>query len=656
MKNAPVVAALVRIKEMLTIVLMLVTCSTVAREISPDEAGRAAAAWGRRDRAPLGVHFSSCDVAEVRTAKGDGGTPLFHVVRMAGGGAVVTSAESGVMPVIAFLEGDGVEVTAENPLWEILNADMSNRLARVRAVREAGGTRFRASAESSGRDALVASAEAAWAELLGESEKGGLRLMAAAISDTSPLSDLRVPALLATKWDQSSGAGNYNTPPYAAGDSTNYPCGCVALAGAQIAYFWRFPAESRPQVDRLCYVEDEPCTYRTMGGLYDWTNMPPLNFYSAPLSTMQRQAVGKLCYDFGVATKMNWWPSGLGGSDTVCGMLADAFTSVFGYANAMAYTYDGDVLPDHLVERSVLANLDAGSPVVVGLDGHSVVADGYGYESGTLYTHLNFGWSGVANAWYNLPEVDVSAFNYTSTVLDNVVYNIFPTNTGELITGRVLDRNGNPISGTTVIATSGSISAMDTTDGHGIYALHVTGGRQWTVVATIGGSSGSCSADVAASSSAMYLRDEISASILYSGAIGNSWGNDITLDVDASEPQPVVPSTGYAAWAAENSLGAADAVTDGQPNLIRYVFNKPSGAFSPFTGLTFQNGDPVLWFQPFNPGVSNVTLSVLSTTNLLDWAHAMEFLIPGPPFNSDSIVLNHPDTAPARFYKLKVEE
>ena len=122
------------------------------------------------------------------------------------------------------------------------------------------------------------------------------------------------------------------------------------------------------------------------------------------------------------------------------------------------------------------------------------------------------------------------------------------------------------------------------------------------------------------------------------------------VDMGASEFRQ---AGGYAAWAAENGLGAADAVTEGQPNLIRYVFNRPSGSFSPFTGLTFQDGDPVVWFQSFNPDVSDVSLSILSTTNLLDWTNAEEWLLPGPPFDFGAIILEHADTAPARFYKLK---
>ena len=45
--------------------------------------------------------------------------------------------------------------------------------------------------------------------------------------------------------------------------------------------------------------------------------------------------------------------------------------------------------------------------------GHAVVADGYGYQHTTLYHHLNMGWNGFDDAWYNLPDVNATYRTYT---------------------------------------------------------------------------------------------------------------------------------------------------------------------------------------------------------------------------------------------------
>ncbi|MBQ7190693.1 MAG: C10 family peptidase [Kiritimatiellae bacterium] len=526
-------------------VATLVALSVTAREISSEEAVRAAAAWVRRDSAPLGSALLSAGAAEVRTVSSDAGIPLFHVVRMADGGTVVLSAESGVTPVIAFFDG---EASAEdNPLLDILRADMANRLAHIAAVcTAAGGTRSGSSAfESSrlqsrtiestqGKDAFAA-AEAVWEALLAEDErfavKGGGR-KAASIPDVNGLSDLRVAPFLSTTWYQEGNAANYYTPPYAVGNPDNYPCGCVALVGAEIANYWRFPTTACPPVTNLCWVGGTAANYVSMGGTYDWENMPA-DFSS--LTDDQKRAVGRLCYDFGVATQMEWGPqeSGTAGS-----MLGVAFRDVFGYASAVAYSHATDAMPSNLVGRAILANLDAKCPVAVGLYGHEAVADGYGYASGTLYTHVNLGWGGAGNVWYNLPEVEVDegGIRYSSSILDTVVFNIHPTASGELLTGRVLDENGDPVSGATVTAVGGGATVSGTTDAHGIYALRVEGGRSWTVVATDGSLAGSRPVAVGSSSSAVCIREQGGVRISDCGAVGNSWGNDIVLGAAGTSP------------------------------------------------------------------------------------------------------------------------
>jgi len=118
-------------------------------------------------------------------------------------------------------------------------------------------------------------------------------------------------------------------------------------------------------------------------------------------------------------------------------------------------------------------NLDAGRPVLLGLTdtstggGHEIVCDGYGYQTGTLYHHMNLGWAGAEDLWYNMPNLDNAGFD----VIDDICYNIYPSGTGETLSGRVLDALGNPIAGAVVTGTGGGRTLTDTTDARGIYAL-----------------------------------------------------------------------------------------------------------------------------------------------------------------------------------------
>ena len=60
----------------------------------------------------------------------------------------------------------------------------------------------------------------------------------------------------------------------------------------------------------------------------------------------------------------------------------------------------------------------------------------------TMYHHLNLGWGSTsdgltANAWYNLPTIDTPFMTFTT--LYKVIYNVYKTGTGEVISGRVTD-------------------------------------------------------------------------------------------------------------------------------------------------------------------------------------------------------------------------
>ncbi len=113
--------------------------------------------------------------------------------------------------------------------------------------------------------------------------------------------------------------------------------------------------------------------------------------------------------------------------------------------------------------------------------------------------------------------------------------------------------------------------------------------------------------------------------------------------------------TPYDTWAATNGLAAAEAVTEGVPNLIRYAFGCPSGACNPFAGISLNaSGKPVVRVRaPAN--TEGVSISLLSSTNLTDWSQADELAYTdfGP---NGELIFEHDTADPMRFYRLKVEE
>jgi hypothetical protein len=182
----------------------------------------------------------------------------------------------------------------------------------------------------------------------------------------------------------------------------------------------------------------------------------------------QRQAIGSLCYDAGICVNMDY-TSSASGSDTL--KAKDALTTTFGYSNGVKGYNGGDNIGTGL-NGMVNPNLDWAHPVMLGITGtsggHAVIADGYGYNLSTLYHHINMGWRGSDDAWYNLPDIDSSP-SFTSVY--KCVYNIFVSGSGEIISGRIVDVNQEPISGATVTVQGPGDPNSAITNAEGIYAL-----------------------------------------------------------------------------------------------------------------------------------------------------------------------------------------
>ncbi len=181
------------------------------------------------------------------------------------------------------------------------------------------------------------------------------------------------------------------------------------------------------------------------------------------------------------------------GTDTL--MAADAFKETFRYSNAIKGANGGYNLSEDFRNAAVLPNLDAGHPVLFGITGseggHAIVGDGYGYQEQTLYHHLNMGWGGNANVWYNLPNIDVERGVLEGeeeepmfSSVYKVVYNVFTEGTGEMLSGRILDEEGNPFENVTVTLSGPGLANPRTavTNARGIYAFSkVPSGNSYTL-------------------------------------------------------------------------------------------------------------------------------------------------------------------------------
>ena len=552
--------------------LLALAFQAQAASVSRSDAESAVRAWAVGGRRHLGVGFGSGAV-EKSAAHSTTNGAVFYSVKLSGGGTVFTSADTSIVPILAFTSAtnDFSRIDRRSPLWAILNRDVSGRSAALRGGTSASaGGGIVAYASAGGEESAAAEANAAeWRGLIaaGAALAGGKG--AREFAHLAKLSDLRVAALVKSKWGQDENVWNYYTPKH-------YVCGCVATATAQVMRYLHGPADAgglgieipngdvaQSTVD--CAVGGVPVKLTMMGGAYEWGDMP-LTLLKVETDE-QCQNIGKLTYDIGVAVGMEYDDEGSG---AVTGMVPGRLVELFGYSQAVWLDLTVNAVitgeDNKVLRNSLFANFDAGRPCLMSVPGHAVVADGYGYEGDVPYVHLNMGWKGTDDFWYNLP--DVTDANPGFDAVNGIGYNIFPdvggivgeSTTHAIASGRVLDDDGNPVEGCAVkvyeAGTSTEVAGV-VSGANGVWAAILPAGAYDFVAGTDDGEWIGMAESVVLAVPATQMDKGRFKSLVASASasgVGNSWGNDITI----AHPSVRVGDTVYSSL--DRGLAAARAL------------------------------------------------------------------------------------------------
>ncbi len=213
---------------------------------------------------------------------------------------------------------------------------------------------------------------------------------------------------LFTNWNQTH-PYNLLCPP-APGVGYGYngkaPTGCVPLAFAQVMRYHDWPP----------YGKGSHSYYDTTGDLqgyheadftepFLWDEMQNSYSYSYTGPQPGEDAVASAVYRLAVANEVDFESIGTGASIQ---QFSNRVGNFF-YFEKPTYYPDSETLFDVLEGELV-----AGRPVVLAMPGHAVVADGILFDQGSVTYHINYGWGGVNNGWYDGSTPGDAAFQYGS--------------------------------------------------------------------------------------------------------------------------------------------------------------------------------------------------------------------------------------------------
>lgn len=217
--------------------------------------------------------------------------------------------------------------------------------------------------------------------------------------------DVIVGPLTTSEWGQSVDNG-WNCPGYNLHMPTNTEClcgrcpaGCVAIAMAQILYYWEHPIH-----DNWFY------------SYYDWCNMQNTLDGS---NEYELNAVSKLVWDCAESVDMNYCKEGTCSSGAYTEDIVTVIGFQFGYHNDVNYKTKSGHSWDTW-EEFIRDDLDNGQPIIYRSknddgNGHAFICDGYQIISGDEKFHFNWGWNGIDNdEWLYLGTLNTSNGNYNN--------------------------------------------------------------------------------------------------------------------------------------------------------------------------------------------------------------------------------------------------
>ena len=316
--------------------------------------------------------------------------------------------------------------TNAQPQFEVVNATVNNTPCFAVVVATESGV----SVIGYGDNAHITEMPDALLDII--SSAATSRLVAASNDTYTP-----VAPMLTTKWGQNE-PFNLKAPSV---DGEHGVAGCVAVAMAQVLNYWRSDA---PGYDTIEYVDSKSGASGAEVQVdfsrvhYDWSLM--LDDYSTSYTDAQAQEVARLMYECGAASAASWqikntYSNGKLVSSIKATSAAPPYVALNRYYNFNCSFLDRGFTATPIFMKVVRDEIYAGRPIIYGgsstSSSHAFVVDGLDEQG---FGHINWGWCGEADGYYNLNVCMPSNTTTSDEAYDSgqhLVYGIRPRQDGE---------------------------------------------------------------------------------------------------------------------------------------------------------------------------------------------------------------------------------
>lgn len=344
------------------------------------------------------AHLDNSSILDYTIAK-DNDTILYYVFNFAEGGFVITSADTKIVPILAYsysgyFKDDSTSYHGEPILKHyksIIKCLLKNKTSEIKT-------------------------QAAWDKIDNSKVNNSKSAIQSAPQSISQTVTQSVAPLLETtqssRWAYWYPYSVY-LPNYYGGVS------CVPIAISQICKYYRYPYTGTGTSSNSYMYNGTTYNFFVdfSKQLYDYTQMPfRLTYCGNPavpgnctdpsfdivpgVTQDQINEVGKLIYQFGIMVQTNFSEGGTYGSSD---LWAAEMHDHLGYNNDYVYWSSTSIANDPTGFKNALRNdLDNTRVVLYNLPGHEVVIDGYETE----YFHMAYGNGGAYDAFYYIYASD----------------------------------------------------------------------------------------------------------------------------------------------------------------------------------------------------------------------------------------------------------